>query len=75
MANEESLLKDEPLTKPFWYSKEFWIAIIGGIVAPILATYGFNISNEQAVMYAETIVVILMMLTRLVSTKTKLTIK
>ena len=74
MANGESLLNDEPLTKPFWLSKEFWVGVIG-VLIPILSYYGFNITNEQTTMYAEMIVVILMTLMRLFSTKTKLVAK
>ena len=74
MANGESFLSDEPITKPFWLSKEFWIGVIG-ILIPILSYYGFNITNEQTTMYAEMIVVILMTLMRLFSTKTKLVAK
>ena len=74
MANGESLLNDEPITKPFWLSKEFWVGVIG-ILIPILSYYGFNITDEQITLYAEMIVVILMTLTRLFSTKTKLVAK
>jgi len=74
MANGESFLNDEPITKPFWLSKEFWIGVIG-ILIPILSYYGIIITDEQIAVYAEMIVIILMTLTRLFSTKTKLVVK
>ena len=61
-------------TKPFYYSKEFWTYIIVGIIAPLLATYGYNIDAEDAVLYGQLIASTLMLIERLFFTSAKLTL-
>ena len=63
----------EYATKPFWKSVEFWTIIVGGLILPLLAYFGYNI-NASDIVIAEWIVMIIVALERLFHTKTKLTL-
>lgn len=33
--------------KKFWYSKKFWFAVIGALVPPVNALFGFDLSIAE----------------------------
>ena len=63
----------EHATKVWYKSIEFWTIVIGGLLLPLLAYFGYNIDTD-AIIISEWIVMVIVALERLFLTKTKLTL-
>ena len=63
---------EENFTKPIYKSKRFWIFIIGFIIAPLLAKYGYNIPPDSYPYWASFLSALVMFIVSAIKPQKKL---
>ena len=61
--------------EPFYKSKRFWIFVIGFILAPILAKYGYNIPPDSYPFWASFLSALVMFIISAIKPQKKLKLK